>query len=107
MSRTVSASDVVGEWILARDESRGDLLVFEGVTAAVGRRRGLEKIAFRSDGTMTRKRSGADDRLIESDGTWTLDEHGLLAVEIPGLEHRRYELVSVDAARLTLRPLSV
>jgi hypothetical protein len=88
-------------WVHAHEEDSGGGMVFRPEGLPLPPSRGRRSLDLRSDGTLSERGPGPDDRLEEHGGTWRLDGRELVLVHGGGIEER-LRVRSLDAERLVV-----
>jgi hypothetical protein len=104
MTDDSSRSLIARPWTHAHEEDSGGAQVFRPSTHAFPRSRGRTSLDLKPDGTLERVAPGPDDRRARSGGTWEQQGQVLIVRAQSGAE-TRYQIESLDADRLIVRPI--
>lgn len=94
-------SKLVKTWYRSNEEDGDDTVVYRSAAFAFPPSRvPRNSIEFLEDGSMFSGQGGADDRSVQTAGTWSLDEH----LHLTSDEHATaYDIEWLDAEQLVLR----
>jgi hypothetical protein len=94
---------VVGRWTHVHEEDHDGLQVFRPAGTDLPPARGRTSLRLDAGGDATAGYPGPDDRGVTDDGSWSLSGDLLTVTGAAGTT--TYQVVSVEADRLELRPL--
>jgi hypothetical protein len=101
MSSEIEAS-LPGNWVHSHEEDSGNQMVFRPSTHPLPPSRGRSGYRLEKGGALHVVRPGPTDKREFSDGSWSLEEGGILVLRPAGGEALRFQVVSVNPERLVL-----
>ena len=89
-------------WLHAHEEDTPGKIVFRPDTYALPPSRGRTGYEFQEDGHVVRIGPGPADRHSSVQGTWKIDSHGELIIDVPGAAAEVHTIDKLDEDRLVL-----
>jgi hypothetical protein len=94
-------------WVHIQEQDEGEVRLYVPFEDPAALGRGRDGIEFQADGSVTRYETGASDAPVAVEGRWRCPRAGEILTSGPsGESELSYRLVSVDANRLRMRPMS-
>ncbi|MBX3427560.1 MAG: hypothetical protein KF688_17910 [Pirellulales bacterium] len=101
MSEAIERKLMCRHWIHSHEEDEGSLRVYRPATHKFPPSRGREELDLQPAGEVGGKHPGPDDRGVQQDGAWALEDR-TLAVDLPA-GTRSWFVVEVTPDKLVLR----
>ncbi len=98
-------SSLPGHWVHSHEEDSGNRMVFRPSTHPFPPSRGRYGYRLEKGGALHVVRPGPTDKREFVDGTWSLEEGGILVLRPAGEGPLRFQIVSVDPERLVVNRL--
>ena len=105
MSKTVDKDLLHQRWVHSHEEDTDTEMVFRPATFNFPRSRGRPSFDLKPDGTLVQGGIAPDDRRVETQGTWKLEDDDALAFYTgsQSVPHRVIQIASVDKDRLVVK----
>ncbi len=105
MSRTINKDVLSQRWVHSHEEDTDTEMVFRPATFSFPRSRGRTSFELKPDGALVQGGIAPDDRRVETQGTWKLEDDDTLAFYSgsQSVPFRVLRIVSVTKDRLVVK----
>ena len=98
----MNRAQLLGHWVHAHEQDKGDETVFRRQGTALPPSRGRQAVELNDDGTLVDHPLRPDDRAGSRPGTWAL-EGDTLVLSAEGAPPRRFKVLAVNPTDLSLK----
>jgi hypothetical protein len=105
MANRIDRNALLQKWVHSHEEDTAEEMVFRPASYAFPRSRGRKSFELGPNGRLATSAIGADDRSVQGQGSWQLDNDDKLTLQSAGASASRSEmrLLHVESDRLVVK----